>query len=229
MSDIQSLARRAQDFGVKVDWWNDKIIWVLVAAALVALATVLATYMAFRRAKQFAGAQAELDAAKEKMLSDELHARKVELDKLGIELADAKKRQADAELKLEKLKNPRSLSAEAISILRRGAHGKAVIQCLVDVTETKMFASNLYGALLSAGWDMSPAPGVVPVNTFNVDVGFSDIFVLGRTIEGADSDDPSTPVGAFFKALKKDGYKPGAMLNASVSDDMLIILVSHRP
>jgi hypothetical protein len=55
--DIQSLARRAQDFGDKVDWWNTTIIGVLVFAALVALGTVLTTYMAFKRARQFADAE----------------------------------------------------------------------------------------------------------------------------------------------------------------------------
>lgn len=147
--------------------------------------------------------------------------------KLEIEAADAKTRELAAEKELLKLKNPRSLSSEAIAILRKGPHGKAIIQCLVDVPETKMFAGNLYGTLFNAGWDMSGSQTVVPVKSFNVDVALSDVFVLGRTINGID--DPTTPIGALFRALKKDGYKPGAMLIPSAKDDTLIILVSHRP
>lgn len=145
------------------------------------------------------------------------------------ELSKQQERAASAEKELLRLKNPRSLSLGAVAILKGGSHGKAIIQCLVDVPETKMFASNLYGALLNAGWDMSPSPSIVPVKSFNVDVALSDVFVLGRTIKGSDNDDPTTPVGAFFKALKKDGYRPGAMLNTAAGDDTLIILVSHRP
>lgn len=118
MQDIQSLARRAQDLGEKVDWWNTAIIWVLVFAAMVALGTVLATYMAFKRAKQFADAQGQLDAAKEKQLSKDLNAKALEIERVRRDAGIANQRageanKAAAEIRQKNLETEKVLEQES--------------------------------------------------------------------------------------------------------------------
>jgi hypothetical protein len=108
VSDIQSLARRAQDLGNKVDWWNNRIIWVLVFAAAVALGTVVVTYMAFKRAKQLTDAQGELDAAKEKILQDDLDAKTLKIEEVKREASIANQRAAE----LLAVIQPRDLTVE---------------------------------------------------------------------------------------------------------------------
>ncbi len=101
MPNIQSLVRRTQDLGNKVDWWNTAIVFVLVFAALVALFTVLATYMAFKRAKQFADAQGELNTAKEKALADDLDAKALKIEEVKRDAGQANQRAAEANTKAE--------------------------------------------------------------------------------------------------------------------------------
>ncbi len=69
VSDIPSLTSDVQRLGGKVDFWNNAIVWAMITAALAA--TVLVTFqaVAFRRAKQLAGAQEALSKAKELEMS----------------------------------------------------------------------------------------------------------------------------------------------------------------
>jgi hypothetical protein len=239
--DIQSLARRAQDFGAKVDWWNDKIIWVLVAAALVALLTVLATYMAFRRAKQFADAQAALDTAKEKILSDELNARSLELEqvrhdtakaiertaKLDIELAQAKTRQAQAEIALagaQKELQPRKLGfPDFFQEMKKSPPGKLVLVFQTGTMETKMYALDIWNQLTLAGWTVGRPTGE---GDFFGDKGgmiAELIFVL------RDIDDVPPPIKALREKLVAHGQKKiGFFRDNSLPDDTPRLWVGPR-
>jgi hypothetical protein len=61
--DIQSLTARAHDLSQKVDWWNNAMVWALVAGAIIAAAVVITTRMVIVRAGQLADVQEEIIAA----------------------------------------------------------------------------------------------------------------------------------------------------------------------
>ncbi len=91
MSDIQSLALQAQDLGQSADWWNSAMIWALVFAAIAAIAVVVTTHNALKRAKQLGDAQEKL---------------------MDLKIAEANERAANANLALAKFKQPRILTPE---------------------------------------------------------------------------------------------------------------------
>src|SRR5258708_164949 len=174
--DIQSLAQRAQDFSDKVDWWNTAIVWVLVFAALVAVGTVLSTYMAFRRAKQFADSEGALNAAKEKILDNALRDKTLEIEALKRDGADAKTAQQKVEIDLSKQKEltaraqkdllelqervkPRHLTAEQakelIQSLKGQPKGQLEIRTLVGNPESHNFGLELKEVFKASGWTVT--------------------------------------------------------------------------
>jgi hypothetical protein len=94
VSEIQSLTFRARDLSQSVDWWNNKMIWALVFAAIAAVAVVATTYMALKRAKQLTVVQDKLLEAKDGQLT-------VDLKDKDVKIAEAGSRAAAAETKAE--------------------------------------------------------------------------------------------------------------------------------
>jgi hypothetical protein len=152
--------------------------------------------------------------------------------KFETDITEAKKqlgmqeeRAARAETELLKLKNPRTLSPESIAILKKAPPGKAVVRYQEGPPEAKIFAGNIYGALLDAGWDMTASPVILP-GRFPPGLGISEVVVLGGNINGIN--DPKTPIGAFEEAVKKSGYHFGATLDPSLPTDSFVILIGQR-
>jgi hypothetical protein len=109
VSDIQSLAVRAQDLGRSVDFWNTAMIWALVVAALAAIAVVATTSVALNRAKQLADVESQLADAKDRQRDIELKDRDLKIAEAGQRAEEAKDRAAQATLELAKFKTPRTL------------------------------------------------------------------------------------------------------------------------
>lgn len=72
MLEIHALTLRAEDLSQSVDWWNTAMIWALIFAALAAVAVVITTHMALRRAKELSDTQDQLIQAKDDQLKAEL-------------------------------------------------------------------------------------------------------------------------------------------------------------
>jgi hypothetical protein len=72
MSEIQALEERVRALGQSADWWNDKMVWGLVFAALAAIFVVATTVMALRRSGQKDDAQSNLIRAKDRQLALDL-------------------------------------------------------------------------------------------------------------------------------------------------------------
>jgi len=93
MSEIQSLALRAQGLTQSVDWWNTAMIWALVFVAIAAIAVVVTTRLALVRTKQLADTQDQISEIKES-------AAKVEQDRIGRELTEAVARAKEADARI---------------------------------------------------------------------------------------------------------------------------------
>ena len=72
MSEIGTLAERVRVIGQSVDWWNNKMVWSLILAAIAAFFVVLTTVMALKRSGQKDDAQSELLQAKDRQLAIDL-------------------------------------------------------------------------------------------------------------------------------------------------------------
>lgn len=70
MSDIQALTERAHALGEKVDFWNNWMIWALIAAAVAAAIVVITTRMAIVRAGELAEMQEQIIAFVNKQAAD---------------------------------------------------------------------------------------------------------------------------------------------------------------
>lgn len=89
MSEIQLLTERVRALNQSTDWWNDKMVWALVLAAVAAIFVVLTTVMALKRAGQMNEAQSELIKAKDRELA-------VDLGDKGLKIAEAQRGAAEA-------------------------------------------------------------------------------------------------------------------------------------
>lgn len=84
MSEIQSLALRAQELSQSVDRWNTAMILGLALAAIAAVFVVVATRIVVTRAGQLTAAQELLGLAKDRQLQSDLRAKDLEIGNLKL-------------------------------------------------------------------------------------------------------------------------------------------------
>ncbi len=224
--DIQALGPQVQDLGDKIDWWNNAIIWVLVFAALVAVGTVLATYMAFKRAKQFADAQGDLSAAKEKALAEDLSAKELKIEGLKRETAIAQKdagvaNQRAEELKQQNLKMEATMAPRVVGIIGDGKKlnvanliplgGTKVIMEVLPDPEAERAASGIFEVLEYVKW---PVVNISVNSRLNHPL-YDGVTVVGRWVR-RDLTDPNAPepqgdtrevAKVFAEFLKSSGWE----------------------
>jgi hypothetical protein len=121
--DIQSLTLRAQDLTRSVDAWNTAMIWVLVLAAMAAIAVVVVTRIVLTRAKQLADVQEELIRAKDKQLALDLKDKDLKISEAGEKAATAETKAEGFRLDIAKA-NERAAEANRIAEQERLARLK---------------------------------------------------------------------------------------------------------
>jgi len=106
-SEIESLTQRVHDFTQRVQnltqsvaGWNKAILWSLVGAAVTGIVVVLATYMAFRRARDLADAQSDLGNVKGGLLQAQLQERDFRIAKAQSDASNAQTEIARDEVKI---------------------------------------------------------------------------------------------------------------------------------
>jgi hypothetical protein len=98
VSEIDRLADRVRAIGESLDWWNDKMVWALVLAAIAAFFVVLTTVMALKRGGQKDATQSELMKAKDRQLTIDLRDRDVKIAEAERVAAVANKAAEDEKL-----------------------------------------------------------------------------------------------------------------------------------
>jgi hypothetical protein len=83
VSEIQSLIARAGELGRGADWWNALMLWALVFTAIAAIAVVLTTRMALRRAKQLSEVQGRIIELKDSQLLLDLKEKNQKIAEAG--------------------------------------------------------------------------------------------------------------------------------------------------
>lgn len=155
--------------------------------------------------------------------------RNSELALLQRETAEARLRQTQAELQLAELKKrqePRGIVGNIIlPILKNAPPGRAIMEYQEGGPEIYLFAVSLWQTLTKAGWKI-PEPIGVPSIVKNRGAALAEITFTARRID--DMNDPSTSMGALWKALYAAGYKMGGFANNALPDDTLRILIGPK-
>jgi hypothetical protein len=142
MADIQSLTEEVQRLSQSVDSWNSWIIIGMISAALSAALLVIVQFMAFRESETLAKVQNELIKAKDEMLAKDLRDKDVVIAQLNLEI--------------ERLRAPRTLTAEQqfrITDKLKAFQGTTFeIVTYPHVPEPSGFSNLIAETLSHAGW-----------------------------------------------------------------------------
>lgn len=160
MSEIQDLTERVRVLSESTDWWNDKMIWALVLAAVAAVLVVLTTVMALRRAGQTSGAQSELIQAKDRQLA-------VDLSEKEGKIAEAQKAAGEANERAAKLLafiQPRELTLDQQRTIGKALTEfegrKVTVKSLSWDPDGYALAKQIIAALKHGGLDISDQSGL---------------------------------------------------------------------
>ena len=123
VSDIQSLTLRAQDLARSVDVWNTAMIWVLVLAAIAAIAVVLVTRIVLTRSRQLADVQEQLIRVKDKQLALDLRDKDLKISEVSEKAATAEAKAEGFRLDIAKA-NERAAEANRVAEQERLARLK---------------------------------------------------------------------------------------------------------
>ena len=235
VSEIHSLTVRTQDLSRAVDHWNTAMICALVFAAFAAIAVVVTTWIVLTRAKQLADVEEKLSTSKEKQLALDLRDRDLKIAELGKKAADsetkaesfrldiakanesaaqARARAIEANLELEKLKAPRSLtgeqSARIANRLKEFAGQEFDVTPYWDSPESLKFANQIADSLIRAGWQY-----VKPVKS-----GFMLGGIVGVQVwRHPDADDSaSRAADALVAVLTAEGFSATLRVQNAVNN-----------
>lgn len=165
--DIQSLNLRVEELGGSVDWWNNAIIVSLVFAAVAAIAVGITTYVAFEKANLLAKAERAWSEAKDSQVQIDLKNKDIEIANANERAAKAQEEAAKANLELEKIRTPRTISAqgqsEMIAALKSYA-GTPYDLCVGTDAESVDLMKTLQSVLNNAGWNQVPVKGAVGIS-----------------------------------------------------------------
>lgn len=202
MLNIQSLTGEIQRLSESLAWWNKwGVIVGMAATAIAASWLVIAQLMVINESRAISIAQDELLRIKDEKLARDLS----EKDLL---IAEANKASAEAKLALERLKLPRSLTAEQrrvlIEAMRRFAG--TVFEISGRENEALGFGLGLTDALVEAGWKVRTWTGGgevinLPGRSFKAGAVIDDGIHL-RTF----SKELQAPREGFAKFLKDAGF-----------------------
>lgn len=174
--DIQALGLKVQELSGSVDWWNNAIIISLVFAALAAVAVGLSTYVAFKKAAGLAKAQGRLAEAKDYQVQVDLKNKDVEIAVANERAAKAQEGAAKANLELERIKTPRTIStqdqSEIIVALKPFAGTPYDLSVAAD-SESVAFLKIIHSVLSSAGWTQVAAKGPIGISNSNPLIGIT--------------------------------------------------------
>ena len=162
---------------------------------------------------------------KEAHWDKERSASKERIAALDKETAEAKRGQAETELKLEEIRKrqgPRGLLIQVVvDTLRAAPPGKAIIRYQQGLPESALFASTLAKAVSNGGWEVLEVKGVPSITDGSLSQASIDI--------SARSLDQSEPVQALMAAFTKAGYGPSGGRDETIPADTVRITVNPKP
>ncbi len=183
VSEIQSLIARAGELSRGADRWNAAMLWALVFTAIAAIAVVLTTRMALRRAKQLSGVQDRIIELKDSQLLLDLKEKDQKIAEAGatasaaetkaegfrLDIARAnentarlEREAASAKLETEKLKQVvawRIIQPEAAAELEKilsGKPGSVNLRYTDGDPESLFLAIQISQILGKAKWQIAP-------------------------------------------------------------------------
>jgi hypothetical protein len=157
VSEIQSLAERAQELNRAVDSWNTWMVWGLAAVAVASVWVFIASRVAIARGKELSEVQDEIIKSKDTELLRDLKAKDEKVAGSEAKAEVARSDAASARLALEKLRATvawRELTPQQINFISRTLKGqkfKVVISWLNSDPEAAEYASQLERVFRSSG------------------------------------------------------------------------------
>lgn len=251
MPEIQSLTLRAQDLTRSVDRWNTAMIWTLVFAAIAAILVVVATSVAFKRAKQLAGVQVELLHLKDAGLETDLKDKDVKIAEASKKAAEANERAASLEVEAAQLREQLSTQERRGTLLMNprirkqfdsrinGFAGQYfdVVSCGLEESEISYFSMSIWGTLQGAGWTI----GKIENNSPSCSEGL--IVLINPSAPRKTKEAAQALLDAFIEAglaphnsivgnipePPADARKPGTWFLGSSRIDSVLVLVGTHP
>jgi hypothetical protein len=183
-AEIHLLTERVRLLNQSTDWWNDKMVWALIAIAVASVSVVWTTVMALKRSRQMGDAQSELIQAKDRQLALDLRDKDLKIAEALRGAGEAKEKgdiaeqhAAEANLraeqeKLERIKLEEDLSprlfngaTEAIKLMSTFRGTSVLLEYSLDL-ECKATAERIAFVLSEAGWSITPRPNNDPNAVF---------------------------------------------------------------
>jgi hypothetical protein len=147
--------------------------------------------------------------------------------------ADAKTRQAEAEIQLAKVlkkQEPRWIpTGKFVAAFGKAHPGRAFVQYQSGNPEIAMFASgSITPALVASGWHLEkgnpqPIPSAAPQG---IVAAMSEVFLYTKS-KGNPSD-PLSPVGGLNKAFTECGFRPTILSNDGLPVDTVLIVIGPK-
>jgi len=257
---VNELSAQVQSLEGKHGFWELSEVWLtataviiplvlypfelapLLFAALSSIAPALvfaAMWMANRRGNEVSAAKSALMREKDEQFAHDLRDKDLQIGEqrehvltFAKELAEARTKQAEAELKLEEVRKKqqsRTVGDEFDEVLKGKPIGNIVILYQAGNPETLMFAFDLYEHLSELGWQSPRLPRVVPSDINEQVGGSTDVLLFSPTFR------LSEEIKALQEALVQSGHPPishglGDMRYKSLfGHSTPVLLVNHKP
>jgi hypothetical protein len=195
---------------------NNRIFWLYVF--ILVIGAVVTVLLFFSGNKVQEAIKADADAR--------LKSSEVRIAALQIEVADAKRQQAEAELKLEELRKrhePRGVNVGLIAnILKTAPPAKVILLHQKGDRDSALFVLMVREALLSGGWEVLESKGVDDINERGTAQG--DMMFWMRSL-----DNKSESIKALEKALTAAGFRLSGMRDPDLPDDTLRLKIFTKP
>ena len=174
---------------------------------------------------------------------------KLEVAKLQADAADSKRRQAEAEVKLEELRKPRTLNTEAFRAgLKDAPRPDIKIWYQPQDDEAQKLAMQIFFGFLDSNWKPISArelfPKAIPPDavysglralpkdmfdaftpTMRLNASQAGISIIAKQL----SDDPNAPQKVLASAIKSGGFSVLTTTDSERPDNLLIIVVGRKP
>jgi hypothetical protein len=235
VSDIQSLALRIKDLSKSVDWWNTAILWSLIFAAIAAIAVVVTTRVALRKARMLADIQSELIQLKDSSLAATLKDKDLKIAELGKTAEDERAARVGLESKVAWRKLDNRTQSDLASHLASFSKEPALVTYNPQDIEAASFASDIAATLHAAKWEVFDALSVLSMREGPMPFGTNPSLDTGVRVWSSADENSRKAATALVEQLSSRGFdaviSPDAqnLLSIHPTPTRVVVSVEHKP
>lgn len=219
VSQIQSLAARAQDLTQSVSVWNNAYVILVALTALLAAGLFITQFVVIRKGRDLETVLGKLTAARDAKAASDSQDKDVKIAQLSLRIEEERRKRAEAEESLaaltKRLRSRSDVFDQAAFVSALSGKPKGIAACLFQTNdpEAQEFSMDIYRALLAADWTSAiPQPLSLLGDTGGAAeflaagggaTGGSGISLVAESIAGCRGD--ATPFMALHDAFEASG------------------------